>query len=112
MQLATATNHILQVEVASNFLRRFLGLMGRGRLAENRGLLLAPCNSIHMCFMRFSIDAIYLDREYRVLKVVRHLRPWIGLSMCRDAWATLELVAGTAECCGIEAGMQLSVIDG
>ena len=44
------------------------------------GLLITPCNSIHMCFMRFAIDAVYLDQQGKILKITCHLRPWLGLS--------------------------------
>ncbi|MBZ0252169.1 MAG: DUF192 domain-containing protein, partial [Candidatus Methylomirabilis sp.] len=37
---------------AATFLSRFLGLMGRAGLPEGEALVIAPCNSIHMFFMR------------------------------------------------------------
>ena len=87
----------LKIMIADNFYLRLRGLMGRNRLPDNTALLLAPCNSVHMCFMRFSIDVIYLDKDFTVLKIVKNLRPWTGLSFCRKAWAALELNAGEAE---------------
>ena len=77
----------LDIEIAESFLSRFCGLMLRKNLPEGRGLLLAPCNSVHMGFMRFAIDVIYLDENFCIKKIVRNLRPWIGLSMCFGAWA-------------------------
>lgn len=74
------------------------------KLPQGTGLLLAPCNSVHMCFMRFAIDVIYIDKEYKILKVVKNLKPWVGLSMCNNAWATLEMAAGEAERCGLKVG--------
>ena len=97
----------LHVEEADTFLTRFLGLMGRGRLPQGQGLLLSPCSSVHMCFMRFSIDVLYLDDEGRILKIVPHLRPWIGLSLCPGARAALELAAGEAGRLGLREGMRL-----
>ena len=99
----------LKINIADNFLLRLRGLMGRGKLPENTGLLLVPCNSVHMCFMRFAIDVVYLDKDYKILKIVKKLRPWIGLSMCRKAWATLELNAGEADRCGFEIGKTLII---
>lgn len=98
----------LTIEMADTFFSRFCGLMGRKGLPEGQGLLLAPCSSVHMCFMRFSIDVIYLNKEFRVLKVVRKLRPWIGLSMCVGAFGVIELAAGEAERLGIEKGQSLT----
>ena len=97
----------LYVEEADTFLKRFLGLMGRRNLPQGQGLLLSPCSSVHMCFMRFAIDVLYLDDEGRILKIVPHLCPWIGLSLCPGARAALELAAGEAERIGLREGMRL-----
>lgn len=101
----------LEVMIADSFLLRLRGLMGQNRLPKATGLLLAPCNSVHMCFMRFAIDVIYLDKEYEIIKIVNNLRPWLGLSMCRSAWATLEMTAGEADRCGLEVGRKLTDIE-
>ena len=97
----------LKVLLANTFLLRLRGLMGRKRLPEFTGLLLVPCDSVHMCFMRFSIDVVYLDKDLKILKIVKGLKPWIGLSMCHKAWATLELNAGEADKLGHEVGRKL-----
>lgn len=99
----------LKINLADSFLLRLRGLMGRKRLPGNTGLLLVPCNSVHMCFMRFAIDVVYLDKDYKILKIVKNLRPWIGLSICTKAWATLELNAGEADRCGFEVGRALII---
>lgn len=98
---------VIKVEIADCFIKRFLGLMGRARL--DGGLFLAPCNSIHMCFMRFAIDAVYVDKDYRIKKIVRGLRPWIGLSMCLGAFGVLELPAGDADKFHLNVGQTFRV---
>ena len=97
----------ITVLIADSFFTRLGGLMFRKSLPQETGLLLAPCNSVHVCFMRFAIDVVYLDKEYRIIKVVNNLKPWIGVSLCRKAWATLELPAGEAERCGLTVGTKL-----
>lgn len=97
----------LKIKIADNFILRLAGLMFKKRLPQSTGLLLAPCNSVHMCFMRFAIDVVYLDKDYKILKIVTNLKPWIGLSMCRKAWATLEMAAGEAERCSLAVGKKL-----
>jgi len=87
----------LKIELADNFLKRLLGLMFRRRLEAGNGLLLAPCNSVHMLFMRFAIDVIYLDENFCIKKIVRDLTPWLGISFCFGAWGALELPSGEAE---------------
>ena len=98
----------LEIRIADSFLTRLAGLMFQKKLPQGAGLLLIPCNSVHMCFMRFAIDIIYLDRDYKILKIVKNLSPWAGLSICRQAWATLEMTAGEAERCGLEVGKRLN----
>ncbi|OAI43557.1 hypothetical protein AYO38_10650 [bacterium SCGC AG-212-C10] len=93
---------------ASNPWTRFRGLMLRGRLQPGEGLLIRPCGSIHMMFMRFSIDAVFYDKDMNVTKVVHSLPPWIGLAFGgKGAKGVIELPAGAAE--GIEAGHQLAL---
>ena len=104
---ADEKNPPLHIEVADSFCTRLRGLMGCKAIPSGTGLLIAPCNSIHMCFMRFAIDAIYIDRDYRVIKVVKGLRPWLGLSMCWNAWAVIEVCAGEADCYNIRPGAKL-----
>jgi len=102
-------NPPLTLEVADSFFTRFCGLMLRKELPEHHGLLLMSCNSIHMCFMRFAIDAVYIDKDYRILKVVTNLHPWIGLSLCLHATGVIELPANTAVQYGMERGVRLKV---
>jgi hypothetical protein len=83
--------------------QRFRGLMLRRELPEGRGLLLPHCSSIHMFFMRFPIDVVYLGAQGEVLKIVRRLKPW-RLSFCPGAQSTLELPAGTVGRTGLEPG--------
>lgn len=97
----------LKMMVADTFFLRLRGLMFRKILPSATGLLLAPCNNVHMCFMRFAIDVVYVDKEFNIKKIVTNLRPWIGLSMCNTAWAVLEMTAGEAERCGLAVGQKL-----
>ena len=94
----------LEITQADTFLGRFLGLMGKKALPPFHGLLLIPCSSVHMCFMRFPIDVVYLAADGQVLKVRPRLQPWYGMSWCPGAWGVLELPAGGAEQAGIQKG--------
>ena len=96
-QRFSINENILNVDIADNFFTRFRGLMLRKSLANGQGLLITPCSSVHMMFMRFAIDVVYLSKGYRILKIVRNLRPWIGVSMCSGAHSVLELRSGEAD---------------
>src|SRR5437868_2881633 len=92
--------------LADTALARMRGLLGRRELPSGEGLLLRPASSVHTAFMRFPIDAVFLDREGRVLKVARGMRPWKTAAR-RKAKAVLELPAGESERRGIEIGERL-----
>ena len=95
-----------QVEVADSFGARFRGLIGRPSLPAGRGLWLTGTSNIHMFFMRFPIDAVFLGRPAtdggrRVVAVHAGLRPWTGIVWyARGADGCLELPAGAAAASG------------
>ena len=92
-----------QVESADSLWAKFCGLMGRPSLAEGSGLWLAGSNGIHMMFMRFAIDAVFVgkpeaDGSREVLAIRRALPPWRGIVwLVRGANGTLELPVGTID---------------
>jgi uncharacterized membrane protein (UPF0127 family) len=92
--------------LADRPLSRLRGLMGRRSLPTGHGLLLRPSPSIHTCFMRFPIDAVFLDRKLRVLSVRGRLRTWRFAGQ-RGARSVLELPAGEAARRGLVPGLTL-----
>jgi uncharacterized membrane protein (UPF0127 family) len=94
--------------VADSPVSRMRGLLGRSELRPGEGLLLRPASAIHTCFMRFPIDAVFLDRGLRVLGISDELRPWRAASR-RGAHAVLELPAGESARRGLEPGDSLRV---
>jgi uncharacterized membrane protein (UPF0127 family) len=111
MEVATLRNEdgtvvCARVSLALNPFVRMKGLLGRDSLAADEGILLRPAGSIHMIFMRFAIDAIFLDRELVVIDVVRGLRPW-KMAARRGAKQVIELAEGAAA--GVHAGDRLSL---
>jgi uncharacterized membrane protein (UPF0127 family) len=87
---------------------RMKGLLGRSDLPDGEGILLRPASSIHMAFMRFPIDAVFLARDLTVLKVVRDLAPW-RMASKRRAHSVLELPAGTCARSGVREGDRLTL---
>jgi uncharacterized membrane protein (UPF0127 family) len=84
--------------------------MFRGSLPAAGGLLIHGCNGIHMMFMRFPIDAVFMDKSGRVVKVYQKLRPWIGLvPLVWGADRVAELPEGAASRCRIVEGDLLRV---
>ena len=99
------------LETASSLWARFRGLMGRASLPAGHGLWLTGTNGIHMFFMRFPIDAVFLGRpgaddgSRPVLAVRRNLRPWTGMvPLVRGAAGVLELPTGSIDASGTVVG--------
>jgi len=87
---------------------RMRGLLGRRSLEPGEGILLRPAGSIHTAFMRFAIDAVFVDADGRVVRVVDSLRPWRTAS-AKGAKAVIELPAGAAATAGLEPGERLQL---
>ena len=98
-----------QARKAESFWARFVGLMGRRRLEEGEGLLIAPCSSVHTFFMRFPIDVIFMDREGKVVKVAPALAPFRLALGGRGGRDVLEVTAGTAARSNTAVGDRLAV---
>ena len=86
------------------------GLLGGEQQPNGEGLLLRPARAVHTWFMRFPIDAVFLDGEGRVLKIAADLRPWRAAG-CRGARAVLELSSGESERRGVRPGDRLVPVE-
>lgn len=92
--------------VAASPFSRMKGLLGRSALRPGEGLLLRPASAIHTFFMRFPIDAVFLDREWRVVGIAGDVAPWRTAGR-KGAKAVLELPAGESARHGLRLGDQL-----
>ncbi len=101
-----------RLEIADSLWAKFMGLMGRPSLEPDAGLWLTGSNGIHMMFMRFAIDAVFLgkpdaarDGARRVVSIHRGLRAWTGLvPLVRGADGVMELPIGTIDRTGTVVG--------
>ena len=96
--------------VADSFRLRLRGLLGRRSIAGDEGLLLVGSPSIHTSFMRFPIDALFLDRELAVIGIAANLKPW-RIAGRWKAKHILELRAGEAARRGVGLGAHLRLIE-
>jgi uncharacterized protein len=95
IELSSPSGESIRCKIADTFLSRFMGLMGKPSLPADSGLLIRPCNSIQMFFMRFSIDAIFLSRDFRIVKIIKNLEPGKVVGTIKGAWQVAELPAGS-----------------
>ena len=104
-----------RLETASSFGGKLMGLMGRPSLPAGDGLWLPGGNGIHMMFMRFPIDAVFVskpgaDGSRTVRSVRRGLRAWTGLvPWVSGAHGVLELPVGTIEASGTTVGDRVEI---
>jgi uncharacterized membrane protein (UPF0127 family) len=91
------------LETAASLWGRFMGLMGRRTLPAGHALWLTGTNGIHMFFMRFPIDAVFLgkaagDGSRVVLSIHRRVRPWVGMvPLVRGAAGVLARPVGAID---------------
>jgi uncharacterized membrane protein (UPF0127 family) len=97
-------------EIPESAFGRARGLLGRDGLEPGGGMLIDRAGSVHMFFMRFPIDVVFLDRDRRVVGVRHRLRPW-RMAGAHRAVAALELPAGAAVAAGIDEGDVLALED-
>ncbi|MBO4632889.1 MAG: DUF192 domain-containing protein [Lentisphaeria bacterium] len=80
---------------ASGFGERLNGLIGKRFSAAMDGMVFDRCNAIHTCFMKYPIDVIFADEQYRVLKTAESFPPWHPFLGCKKAYYVIELPAGS-----------------
>jgi len=92
----TQTNQIIgsHIKWANTFFTRLRGLMFVKELMKGYGILLYPCNSIHMFFMNFPLDVLFLDAQMRVVKQINSIRPGQLSPLVKNARYALEMRAG------------------
>jgi len=96
-----------RIRVAASVRDRTVGLLRTPALEPGEGLWIEHAPSIHMFFMRYPIDAVFVDADGRVTKIVPALRPWRVVWWARGARDCIELPVGAAQAAGIQEGDEL-----
>ncbi|MNL55350.1 hypothetical protein D3C87_1787580 [compost metagenome] len=95
--------------IANNVWTRFLGLQFSKELPEGHGLLITPCNSVHMFFMNYPIDVVFLTKDLVVERLLPDLKPWRVSPVVVKAHQTLEVPAGTIAKYDLKVGDRLEI---
>ncbi len=93
--------------LANTMLSRVIGLLKHKLLLREEALWIIPCNSIHTFFMRFTIDAIFLDRNFKIISIYKEMKPWRMSCLYFSAYSVLELAGGVADDLQLEVGQSL-----
>ena len=99
------------VTICDSMWSRAKGLLGKTALNSQHGVWLKPCNAVHTCFMRFSIDVVFLNADYRVVKLFSSLGPWNMLRPVYAARSVLEISAGQIQETNLRIDTSLEFID-
>ena len=97
------------VEIAQNPLSRMKGLLGRTELRSKEALVITGCQSIHMFFMRFAIDVIFVDKKNSVVGLTANIKPFMLSPIFWKSSCAIELPAGTIEASQTQLGDQLQI---
>ena len=108
MQVASTRRAVAErATIAQTWPARLVGLLGCDTLPAGEALIFPSCRSIHTWGMRFAIDAIFVDRRWRVVSLRSGVRPWRVVWPIWGAWGVVEVAAGTLGRIGLKVGDQL-----
>lgn len=97
MRIINQTKNTLVAEraqIADTIVSRLVGLLTRASLSPQEGLVITECRQIHMFFMRFAIDVIFVNRDNKVVGLVRNIKPFRMSRYFFRAKKALELPVG------------------
>ena len=100
-----------RIRVASSTKDRTVGLLHTPEVMPGQGLWIERSPSIHMFFMPYAIDAVFVSKAGRVTKVVTNLKPWRVVWWARGAQDCLELRAGAAAKSRTQVGDELRLVE-
>ena len=87
-------NKILgEIYIADTLLKRLFGYMFQ-RKPYHKYILITPCNSIHTYFMKFEIDVLFLDKEMKVICIIKGLKPGKIIMPIKNASTVVEAPCG------------------
>jgi len=99
------------IKIADNFVTRLVGLLNRKSLDKEEGLLILPSTSIHSFGMRFDFDAVFLDKNNKVLYLIEKMKPCRVSPFVKNVHSVLELAGGVISSANIKIGDLLSFED-
>lgn len=100
------------VRIADGFVSRLRGLLGTDSLPDGEGIYIVPCASIHMFGMKYSIDALFIDTDNKVVGIVNSIPPGQVSPHFKKAHGCLELPSGVLEKTRTELGDQIEFAKG
>ncbi len=97
---------IPKVSRTTNFLERMRGLLFSPPLGVDEAILIEPCRSVHTMGMSYAIDLVFLDVDWKIVKIVSNLKPWRSAS-CARSIMVLEMMENSLKQLNLSEGQQL-----
>ena len=99
----------VQAEVAGTAFKRARGLLGRASLLPQQALVIPHCQSIHMLFMKFAIDVIFIDKNNKIVGLVSGIKPFQFSPIFWKSTCAIELAAGRIEATQTQLGDKITI---
>jgi uncharacterized protein len=93
-----------KIQIADNFVSRLVGLLNRKNIDKDEGLLIVPSKSIHSFGMQFDFDAVFLDKNNKVVYLIEKMKPFKVSPLVKNSKSVLELAAGVISLTNIKVG--------
>jgi uncharacterized membrane protein (UPF0127 family) len=114
MRLINQTKNTVLAEdvfIANTPLKRIKGLLGKKVFLPNQAIILDPCNSVHTFFMRFALDILFVDKDYKVIKALPKFDPNRITPIYWHSRRVIELSAGKLSLTNTQTEDQLQLLD-
>lgn len=89
ISLIINNSEIMEIDIADTPFQRIKGLMFKKSI--NKALLIKPCNSIHTFFMKVAIDILYIDKNGKIIKIAKNMKPWRVGPLVFGCYSVVEL---------------------
>ena len=114
MRLINQTRNVVLAEdlfIARTLFTRVKGLLGRKVFLPNQAIILDPCNSVHTFFMRFPIDLLFVDKNYKVIQALPDFHSNRVSSIYWKSSRVIELPSGKLNLTNTQIKDQLQLLD-
>jgi uncharacterized membrane protein (UPF0127 family) len=98
-----------QIDCADNFIKRAKGLLGHSHIEESEVLFFPFTNLIHTFGMKFSIDCVFTNRHFEIIKVAGCVSPNRVVGVLKFVSHVFEMKAENAAKWNLRVGGRLYV---
>ena len=98
LKIINKTSHTIiadKAKIADTFFSRMVGLLNRKNFSEGEALIITKCCSIHMFFMHFPIDVLFVNKDNYIVGKVEGIKPFQLSPIFFSSSYAIELPAGT-----------------